>query len=88
MSVRLTIWEYPTRNNPKDNSYKHAVYDPLISRMTSEPNYPVWDSFQRQDYLNHMLSVYNGRLLFWNSMRVQLEFETQEDLTQFILTWS
>ena len=56
--------------------------------MTSEPDYMEWDRFQRRDYLNHMLSVYNGGLVQFNSMKVQFEFETQEDLTQFVLAWS
>lgn len=56
--------------------------------MTSEPDYNEWDGFRRRDYLNHMLSVYNGGLVQFNSMKVQFEFESEEDLTQFVLAWS
>jgi hypothetical protein len=56
--------------------------------MTSEPGYLEWDTIQRRDYLNHILCVYNGGLVQFNSMKVQFEFETQEDLTQFVLAWS
>lgn len=88
MSVRLTIWQSPWPHNPVETNYKHAIYNPLMSRMTSEPGYMEWDRFQRRGYLNHMLSVYNGGLVQFNSMKVQFEFESEEDLTQFVLAWS
>lgn len=88
MSVRLTIWQGPWGDSPGENSYKHPVWHPLMCHMTSEPDYLEWDNFRRRDYLNHMLSVYNGGLVQFNSMKVQFEFETQDDLTQFVLTWS
>ena len=31
---------------------------------------------------------YNGGLVQFNSMKVQFEFVSQEDLTQFVLAWS
>lgn len=86
MSVRLTIWQFP--NNPRGNCYKHPVWNPLMWRMTSEPDYSEWDSFRRRDYLNHMLSSYNGGLVQFNSMKVQFEFKSEDDLTQFVLAWS
>lgn len=88
MSVRLTIWQSPRLGNPAKNSHKHVIYNPLISQMTSEPGYLEWDTIQRRDYLNHILCVYKGGLVQFNSMKVQFEFETQEDLTQFVLAWS
>ena len=88
MSVRLTIWQYPWTDDPAKTSYKHAIYNPLISRMTSEPGYMEWNNFRRRDYLNNMLSVYNGGLVQFNSMKVQFEFESEDDLTQFVLAWS
>jgi len=84
MSVCLIIWVFP-----KDgNCYRHPVWDPLITHMTSEPDYSEWDIHQRRDYLNHMLSVYNGTLVQFNSMKVQFEFESQDGLTAFVLAWS
>ena len=88
MSVRLTIWAFPNPADPSGNSYKHPVWNPLMTHMTREPDYHLWDSFQRRDYLNHILCLYNGGLVQFNSMKVQFEFETQEDLTQFVLAWS
>ena len=88
MSVRLTIWQYPWTDDPAKTIYKHAIYNPLISQMTSEPSYLEWDTIQRRDYLNHILSLYNGGLVQFNSMKVQFEFESDEDLTQFVLAWS
>ena len=86
MSVRLTIWQFPGHKSA--NSYMHPIYPPLMMRMTSEPDYPEWDSFRRREYLNQMLSSYNGGLVQFNSMKVQFEFESEEDLTQFVLAWS
>jgi hypothetical protein len=88
MSVRLTIWAFPNPADPSGNSYMHPVWNPLMTHMTREPDYPEWDSFRRRDYVNHMLSSYNGGIVQFNRLKVMLEFETQEDLTQFVLAWS
>jgi hypothetical protein len=86
MSVQLIIWQFTGHKSSK--CYMHPVWNPFICHMTNEPGYSEWDRSRREDYLNQMLSVYNGGLVQFNSIKVQFEFETQEDLTQFVLAWS
>ena len=38
--------------------------------------------------INHLLTPYNGRIILFNSNQVTLEFDSQEDLIHFVLTWS
>jgi hypothetical protein len=41
------------------------------------------------DLVNQLLLPYNGRVTRFSMMQqVVFEFDSQEDLTQFVLTWS
>lgn len=48
-----------------------------------------WLNFpERYQRVDQMLSPYNGRILRGNPTGVVFEFDSQEDLTHFVLTWS
>lgn len=87
MSVRLTIWKGMLPSLPSRNNYKHPIYSELISRIMREPDFLRWEPSKRQKYVNELLSPY-GAIVHWTSTHVQLEFESEEDLTQFVLAWS
>lgn len=86
MSVRLILWmsKWPQRKKP----FKHPTCHAFMSCMASEPDYLKWDRFKRWDYLDTVLSTYNGCVVHFDRMKVEFEFESEEDLAQFVLAWS
>ena len=85
MTVTLTVYCWPSTNQ---SARRHPVWDPFAAHLMMEPDYRAWDNFKKEDYVNHILSPFNGRLVQFNTMKVQFEFESQEDLTAFVLAWS
>lgn len=43
---------------------------------------------ERYQLVDHMLAPHNGRILRGNATGVVFEFDSQDDLTHFVLTWS
>lgn len=82
MSVQLVgLW----MENPYD-WHKHPAYINWI--LQNSHRIGMLNSADKQQVLNQMLTEYNGRLQLFKFNHVILEFDTQEDLTQFVLTWS
>ena len=85
MSVELIMWESDTR---MFKIQTHPCYAKFMSQINSE----LWQISSTQDnidQINQLLLPYNGRVIRFSVMQhIVFEFDHEEDLTQFVLTWS
>lgn len=85
MSVELIMWESDLR---VFKIHQHPCYAKFMSQINPE----LWQISSTQDnidQINQLLKPYNGRVARFSVMQhVVFEFDTQADLTQFVLTWS
>lgn len=84
MSVQITA--HDVRYNISNKVGLDAYYN-LMDQVTRDK----WASMinvEKQHTVDLLLKPYNGRLCVFEFQRVVLEFDTQEDATQFLLTWS
>lgn len=65
--------------------HTHPVYRKLADTLTGWGTLPNADMANQ---INQVLSTYNGRLTKFRFTEIVFEFDTQEDLTQFVLAWS
>ena len=85
MTVQLIMWESGTR---MFNIQAHPCYYNFVNQIS----FIKWQTSSDQDrtnMLNQMLMPYNGRVIKFSVMQhIVFEFDHEEDLTQFVLTWS
>lgn len=83
MSVQLVVHEVPENSLNLDNV---RLYRNFLKHIDTQ-GWPYVREEQKQ-LVNNMLAPYQARLAEYHFKRIVFEFETQEDLTQFVLTWS
>lgn len=85
MSVQLIMWESDLR------VFRVEVH-PCYYKFMKQIDFSEWQvSFDQEKIhmINQLLLPYNGRVIQFDTIHlVVFEFRTQEDLTQFVLTWS
>jgi hypothetical protein len=81
MSVLLVCRSMVYRGWSHDPAYVNFV----IQNSHSFAHLSGWE--QRR-IIDQLLSRYNAKTVLFNFNRVTVEFDSQEDLTQFVLTWS
>ena len=85
MSVQLVMWENDLR---VFKTHAHPCYAKFMSQI--DPT--LWQISSTQDnidLINQMLMPYNGRVIRFSVMQhIVFEFDHEDDLTQFVLTWS
>ena len=84
MSVQITA--HDARRNTIPRVSLDAYYN-LMDQVTRD-QWGSMDNVQKQHTVDQLLKPYNGRLCVFEFQRVVLEFDTQEDATHFVLTWS
>jgi hypothetical protein len=84
MSVQITAHDARRTTMPRVSL--DAYYN-LMEQVTTH-EWANMDNVQKQHAVDQLLKPYNGRLCVFEFQRVVLEFDTQEDATQFMLTWS
>lgn len=84
MSVYITAHDRRRTTMPRVSL--DAYYNLMDS--VSPAQWGSMDNVQKQHAVDLLLKPYNGRLCVFEFQRIVLEFDTQEDLTQFVLTWS
>jgi hypothetical protein len=83
MSYQLVVHEIP-RDHLTHNNYN--LYMNFLKHVDTH-GWPYAREEQKQ-WINHMLAHYNARLAEYHYKRIVFEFDTCEDLAQFVLTWS
>lgn len=85
MGVELIMWESDLR------VFRVEVH-PCYYKFMKQIEFEVWQvSFDQEkiDMINQLLLPYNGRVSQFDSLHlIVFEFDHEEDLTQFVLTWS
>ena len=84
MSVQITA--HDVRYNISNKVSLDAYYN-LMEQVTTH-EWADMDNVQKQHAVDQLLKPYNGRLCVFEFQRVVLEFDSQEDATYFMLTWS
>jgi hypothetical protein len=84
MSVQITA--HDARRGTMPRVSLDAYYN-LMEQVTTY-EWVDMDNVQKQHTVNRLLKPYNGRLCVFEFQRVVLEFDSQEDATYFMLTWS
>lgn len=83
MSVQLIMWE-----SMSSGLLPQPCYYNFVKRI----DHAEWRNSNNQDridLLNQMLTLYQARVARFNlQQHIVFEFDTQEDLTQFVLAWS
>lgn len=66
-----------------ERMWQHDAYRNIVKQHG-------WCASDREnlDLLNQVLSSYNGHVNQFKMSQITFEFESKEDLTQFVLTWS
>ncbi len=82
MKVRLTVYDWR-----RENPVSVAAYYHLMDKV-SGAEWGSMDNVQRQHTVNQLLAPYNGTLCAFDFQHIVVEFDSQEDLTEFVLTWS
>jgi hypothetical protein len=83
MTVQLVVHEMP-KDHLIYNNYEAYVN---FLKHIDKQGWPYIREEQKR-LINHMLTPYHARLAEFHFMRIVLEFDSPEDLTQFVLTWS
>lgn len=83
MSVQLVMHEVP-RDSLMHNNYR--VYENFLKHIDTQ-GWPIIIEQQPQ-LINHILASYQAKLAEYHFKRIVFEFDSQEDATQFVLTWS
>jgi hypothetical protein len=85
MSAELIMWKSDLRVFRVE---VHPCYYKFMKQMDST-EWEVSFDHEKIDMINQLLIPYNGRVSRFDTIQlVVFEFDTQEDLTQFVLTWS
>jgi len=85
MKVRLTV--HDVRSHTQDPVFMNACYRNLLEGV-STAQWSSMHNVQRQHTVNQLLAPYNGTLCAFDFQHIVVEFDSQEDLTEFVLTWS
>lgn len=86
MKVQLTVQEWMAPPQCKIAWTTHPAYRNLRSHILSSNRYGTNKEYVH--CLSNYLTSIHVRLVEGTGDSTVFEFETQEDLTQFILTWS
>ena len=85
MKVELVMWESDLR------VFQIQVH-PCYYKFMKQMDFSVWQDSPDQEkihMINQLLLPYNGRVSRFDTIHmIVFEFPSQEDLTQFVLTWS
>ncbi len=84
MSVQITVLDARPHS---ENRVSVEAYYRLMGKVPSS-QWRIMDHEQREHTVNQLLLPLNGRLCVFKFQHIVVEFLTQEDLTQFLLTWS
>lgn len=85
MTVRLTVRD--VRPNTQNMVTTSACFQNILKGVTTA-QWSSMDNVQRQHTVNQLLAPYNGTLCAFEFQHIVMEFQSQEDLTHFVLTWS
>lgn len=84
MNMQLIMYELDDENR---KVYAHPAYYGFLNKVDGH----VWtwtDTQARKEMINQHLKPYHGRVCELSFYRCVFEFHTEEDLTQFVITWS
>jgi hypothetical protein len=84
MSVQITMHDARPHS---DNRVSVEAYYHLMDEVPTS-QWRIMNNEQREHTINQLFLPFNGRLSVFKFQHIVVEFLTQEDLTQFLLTWS
>jgi hypothetical protein len=68
--------------------WTNFVKQTILSNWQSLDHWNSSTKDKRRANLDQALGPYNAKLICWGVEKVTVEFDTKEDLTSFVLTWS
>lgn len=80
MTVQLLAFSYWCSSSGLKASYEHPVWVNLLD---------AWHfKYTMKDHIRQVVEGFQGKLFQYDKDKVVFEFETENDLTQFLLAWS
>jgi hypothetical protein len=82
----LTLFERVQESQPQ---IRHRLYYPaFVSHVFGDPRASFYLKVKHKDLLNQHLSTHNGQVCEYSKDMIRIRFDSESDLTQFVLTWS
>jgi hypothetical protein len=68
---------------------RHRLYYPsFVSHVFGDPRDSFYLKVKHKDLLNQYLSTHNGQVCEYSPDMIRIRFDSESDLTHFVLTWS
>lgn len=84
MSVELIVYSVWRSQGGVKALYEHPCYTTMIPQINPKD----WPLMSQTELLNRILLSYNGRVTNHDFQKIKFEFDTEEDLTHFLMVWA
>lgn len=88
MTVEITMTQVVANSQGLPIRQMQPCWNNFTSQLHLPDYQPSLSSLKKKQMMNKHLTAYNARVCHWSFVKVVAEFDSEEDLVQFVLAWS